>query len=419
MTALLAGLALMTASAQETSIPFGCRPIPIPGTVQQGAVVQARRTNAQIYSAASFVERVVFPRVQQKVANDEQGLVWAFEVSALAGVAYVPSAEMDCTEELAYTNHRVDLFGSATGLAFSVGKTTFYYAGSLTGHLYAKRVTSGFVPFAYGLGTALAGPLATVPLTYIDVENEEGTSSVTGDYFLGVDTDLKYLHASAAFIGSTGLYANATGKLVRLFAATAVTESGVDYFRAGLDRQKTVDGAGFSSAFARNQNFVAPASPDEPEDEAERARTPFQTMHFGQSDIAGILDLHFAYALRPEPLVHDLRVGLHTPVYAMGKKILGEGEGFYDFEDLTSEGGLMSVPIGIQFGQVTLPPLPFYGTTGGNLIHVQAEAFYIFPSGNTGGALIMYTFKANDPETLAAFPYAEDALSHYFTIQIF
>ncbi len=114
-----------------------------------------------------------------------------------------------------------------------------------------------------------------------------------------------------------------------------------------------------------------------------------------------------------------MRVGLHTPVYSLGKQILQAGEGFYDFEELAMGGGLKSVPASLSFGQVSLPPLPAYGMDGGRFIHWSVEAFMIFASGDTGGALIMYSFKANDPETLTAFPYAADALAHHFSIQIF
>ena len=78
-----------------------------------------------------------------------------------------------------------------------------------------------------------------------------------------------------------------------------------------------------------------------------------------------------------------------------------------------------SLPVGLALGQVTLPPLPYYGVEGGRYMHLMIEAFMIFPASRTGGLMIMYTFKANDPDTLGAFPYAADALSHYFTIQLF
>jgi len=399
---------------QDTMVDFGCTPSPIEGTVQHAIVQQAAATNAQLYGAAGFAERVLFPRMAHQTAHDGTGLVWATEVFALAGAAYVPSIERGPGCDQGVQQHRVDLFSSATGLAFGIGKTHFYYAGSLTGHMYARRVTSGFVPYAYGLGTAMAGPLVTVPVTYMDIGDPQGTSSLAGDYFLGLHTDAKWLTASAAFVGSTGGFAHVMGKPVRFFAAAAVgADASLEYARAGLDRQPISKEVGASSAFVRQLDLATQSPGGSP------IGTTFQTAHVEQFDIAGMLDLHFAYSVRPTPQVHDVRVGLHTPVYGVGKQILDQGEGFYDFEELTEDGGLMNVPASLTIGQVTLPALPQYGTPGGSAISIQAEAFMVFPSSDSGGLLIAYTFKANDPETLAAFPYATDALAHHFTIQLF
>ncbi|MCA9492322.1 MAG: hypothetical protein KC621_20455 [Myxococcales bacterium] len=408
------GLLVIGLAQAQDDVPFGCSASPFPGTVQEAVVAQARETNAQLYGAASFAERVLFPRIQQQVANDVKSFVWASEVGTMAGVAYVPSHEIGADCDIGDRNHRVDLFGSSTGMALNLGRVQLYYAGSLTGHLYAKRVVSGFVPYGYALGTALGGPFVTVPTTYLGRVSDDGTSSLAGDYFLGVHADLELAYASAAYIGSTGGFLNVTGKPVRLFVSAAIGLDGVPYVKSGMDRQKTYEPAGFTSAFVRSQSFEAPPVDDQP-----GGSTPFRTAHFDQTDIAHVLDLHFAYAVTPEPLVHDLRIGLHTPVYGLGKQILGEGEGFYAFEDMTRGKGILGVPISLEAGQVELPPLPYYGQPGGKYIHLRLEAFMIFPGSNTGGTLLMYTFKVNDPETLAAFPYAVDALTHYLSIQIF
>ena len=324
----------------------------------------------------------------------------------------------DCPAEFRHVNHRVDLFGSSSGLSFSAGPVLLFYAGTLTGHMYAKRVTSGFVPYAYGLGTAMAGPLATIPLTYLDVGNEDGTSSLAGDYMLGASVDVfGEGHARVAWVGTTGVYTNLTGTRVRLFAAAALDQlASLEYFRGGLDRQFLAQGIGFSSLYLRQKNLSAASADTTAVDQVPKRR--FTTSHVAQENIGDIVDVHFAYALAPDLFVHDLRVGLHTPAYGRGKQVLREGKGMYDLEGM-QDAGIMGIPLSASAGQVQLPELPWWGVEGGSKIVIEVEAFILFPSSDTGGLMLFYTFKANDPETLSSFPYAQDALSHYLTLQLF
>ena len=424
MIALLAPLAL----AQDPNlppiseeIPFGCEPSPLPGTAQLAVVQQSRQTNAQLYSAAVFAERVIFPRMEKR--DDREGFpVWATEMAVLNGVSFVPSRESGCEESgYEHINHRVDLFGSSTGLGFSVGPVDIFYAGSLTGHMYARRVASGFVPYGYGLGTALGGPLVTVPMTYMDRSTE--TSSITGDYMVGASVDVFGQGAArVAWVGSNGLYTNITGSKVRLFAAAALEElSELEYFRGGLERQLIGEGIGYTSTYFRNQELSAVTELEESDTEepieAVQSRS-FKTGHFAQEGLFGVLDVHFAYALEPDLFVHDVRLGLHTRSYDLGQRVLSEGEGLYDFQDAIG-GGLRGMPISIKVGQTRLPALPYWGVPGGEKIAVELDAFMLFPTGDSSGVVIRYAFKVNDPDTLSSFPYAQDALSHYFTIQLF
>ena len=410
----------------ETTAP-DCTPQPLAGTVQQDVVQQSRDTNAQLYGAVSFAERVLFPRTEGHYETDRDGYpVWAIEVSVLNGVAFVPSVETGC--EFEHLNHRVDLYGSASGLSFNVGPLNVFYAGSLTGHMYAKGVASGFAPYGYGLGTALGGPLVTVPLTYVDLGADDGTTSVSGDYMVGAALDVfGEGFARVAYVGSSGLYTNVTGSRVRLFAAAALDDfTELSYFRGGLDKQLVDEVLGYSSLYLRQKELSAAGGEDASgevvtalDDGSLRQRT-FRTGHVAQEDLFGVLDLDFAYALAPDLFVHDARIGLHTPIYGMGKRALSSGEGMYAFEEAAGDASsIWRVPLSVSIGQVKLPELPYWGVDGGQKVSVEVEAFMLFPSSDSGGLMILYTFKANDPETLSNFPYAQDALAHYFTIQLF
>jgi hypothetical protein len=115
------------------------------------------------------------------------------------------------------------------------------------------------------------------------------------------------------------------------------------------------------------------------------------------------IDVHAAYALTPTPLVHEARVGLHTP-------------GFHWIPDADSDEDRPVAGVLVTGGVVRLPALYYYGVEGGAKKSFRAEAQANLTSDGSVMGLNL-SLRYNEPDTLATFPYAQDAWNLYFSFQ--
>ncbi len=151
---------------------------------------------------------------------------------------------------------------------------------------------------------------------------------------------------------------------------------------------RSLKNVGRTSLFGRSVQLAAPRSLDDLDNAVSDSFNSIglTTGHFEQRDIAGMFDVRFAYALAPEPFVHELRVGFHGP-------------------EAGDPGSLIDNPLNLfraNLGLVELPPLPFYGVQGG-----RAWSFDV----RIGSPNVYIAVERNTPELLVIFPYAYDATS--------
>ncbi len=411
----------------STQMPFGCTPQPIAGTVGHTVASQARETNAQLYGATAFAERAVFPRLDRKGAGgwtdrDGGAGVFAFDVNTITGAAWVPSVETgaDCPQEYRVLEHRVDLHGAASALAFKSGPFGAFYVASVTGSSYASRVGSGFLPYAYGLGAAFGGYLAPFQPGFLN--KDEPLRSRASDYIAGAQLDVWTLGTvRAGYVGSKGAFVQASGRLVRLFGAATIKDfarlGAAEYLRAGLDRQLWGRGdgalmAGATSLYGRRLRYRPPASVGAVAD----AATDFSTLHFQQTALFGVLDLDVAMGQAAgASFLHIGRVGLHTPAFAYVREIESDAA---PPEDLASiERGGFFIDFGVTAGRVELPALPWYGVEGGGRFSGEAMVILWMPM-DEGRLLISFATRTNAPELLDALPYAQGAVNTTFSIRL-
>jgi hypothetical protein len=415
-----------------TQIPFGCTPVPIEGTVGWAVANQARETNSQLFGAAAYAERVVFPRMDLKSAGGWKNMdggsgSFSLEVNAINGAAYVPSKETggECPSEYGYLMHRVDLYASSSALSAKFGPVGLFYVSSITGSSYATRVGSGFLPYAYGLGAGFAGYLAPFQLKSLNYQDD--LKSRATDYIAGAQIDL-YTLGSARFgyIGSQGLFAQANGKIVKLFGTAALKDfkdvSAADYLRAGLDRQmwgKSDEAlaVGATSVFYRRLNYKPPTQFLNGVTQLDELSSEFQTVHFEQVGLGGMVDIKAAGApFAEEPFLHQALFGLHTPAFPFIRDLMVDGIDPSELAVFERDGFYLDGSATV--GMIRLPSLPYYGVEGGPKFSANLEAVAWMPMEDVMRIAIAWSLRYNTADLLDAFPYAQDAVNHTFSIRI-
>lgn len=114
------------------------------------------------------------------------------------------------------------------------------------------------------------------------------------------------------------------------------------------------------------------------------------------TDIARMVDLSAAYAWSPTPLLHEARIGVHSEEWHA-----------QDAKGVQWRGTL---------GMVRLPENPLLEVEGGPRLSGSIEVGTHNKSRRSMGHLVG-SVKVNDPEVLAVFPYAEDAVDVYLLLQ--
>ena len=407
--AALVGLAPTTSRADLVTDAF----VPFDGTTRYDAAIQAAMTNARVYGAVGSLERNVMPNLTL-----ENSFVAVLENNQLWSAARIPGR---CTGSAlgACKNGRlalydVDTFASSLALGARFDYFGIFYAASVTGTaVFDDSLTryfgyNGIVP-AYGMYYSLAAPFS-------DTSTDPGLGKVQRDWIGGVSLDSQFGHMRVGYLGSSGLFTNITEEHVRAFLTAVVQDQfkELPLFKGGIDRlpwrfldQEVQPYVGMTSAYARKVQFVSPAlqgaEPEPREALEERATADFWTSHFEHRGLGSVLDFAAAWGMEPNAFLHELRGAIHTPGFhlpGVGPDPLGG-----DYGDLNAGGGLLSV------GMVRLPRMPEMGVDGGKKLTVSFEA-----QGRFEGGFLKLSIRKNDPETLAMFPFAQDAWNVYWVV---
>jgi hypothetical protein len=378
--------------------------VPIAGTSGFENARDALRTTAQTYSATSFAERRLFSA--QPSAEGEGG--FSMEFFQMFGAAHVPSVEAEakgdtnCPADFRVSTRPVDLQAMAMGFHFQKGHFGGFYAASVAygNTAMPNNIVRGMLTFAQPMYAGSV--LAFAPLARNGWQTQTGASAFAMDWVAGVSFTSELLGARVGYAGSRGLYANLVENKLGLFASGVFggqDEGLLGFFRGGIDRaplHKLAKGAGMTSLYWRDLPYGLTPSATTPDAGGllpENGR--LKTIHFEQLNLGRQFDLAGAWATAPDSTLHHLLLGFHTPGFHEGRLADAEQTG----PRFLLRGGLASVP-----GQAML------GLEGGRYASLRAEAG---AAGKIDDALFVgsWAFLLNDPELLALYPYAVNALT--------
>lgn len=381
---------------------------PIAGTAGYRNARAAITTNSQVFSAAAFAERELFPRLAEAAQADDDGRfgVALYEQAATFGVTDVPTVETSypfgsCPQAYRLAVRPLDLGAGAFGLAGRVGRLGYFYSASVafsaTG--FGGSYTRAMMSASYML--YLPAAVMVAPLNW---DEDFGVSTISSDFIAGLSYNGALASVYAGYVSGRGGYLHLGEERLGGFAS-ALADRGLNerpaYLSGGFKALQSP--AGRTALYGRKLPLTAPPGyaeqPTVNEDgdattavlplEAEPPRVPFRTVHVQQHDLFGRLDLVAAVSWSPEPIVHEAMLGWHSP----------------DF-------GAAAAGWSLRAGTVALPDMYYYGVEGGSYVSARAEFYGVLQSEDGGGSTrfegaILY----NDAEQLSLYPYARGALS--------
>lgn len=391
---------------------------PIAGSAGFTNAQKGRKTNRNTYSAANFAERAL--------VDDAPTAQWVLEWNATLNAARVPTlcGDSDVAEhnrkERVYEDS-LDLY--ASNMAFSFESKSF-------GAFYSASVTQSVMGLRYAvLPTMILQlyPLFSAPFVGI-WQRGDGVSSYSLDWIGGAHVDTEWFGARVGYAGIGGAYGSFDERTIGLFGSTALPFgeriSPWTFLKAGVDRfdparfgaTKVSNTIGLTSLFVRDLPYGQELDSLLEEEEAattarmmistipdpmpiasigerlsDLADVRLRTLHFQQSNIKGIVDVELSYALAPKVQVFDGMLAVHSPNY-QPSRLLEEAESRND------EPGFL-----LKVGAVQLPAQYTLGVEGGTYLAARAE--YRTPTQFTFMMLL------NDPEQLALYPFATNAVS--------
>jgi|GEM_PF-1600110 len=382
---------------------------PIAGTAGYRNARSAITTNATTYGAAQWAQRNLFPLVHGPIHPDHWTGGWGTETNLVFTATRVPSLELGYPFGSCPYNYRVsmrplDLGASNFGFAARRGRVGLFYAASMTwsSPAFANNAARGMMTGSYaiwgGVG-AIAAPLMG------KLDYDTGVGTITADWIAGASIDATYVQAEAGYVGSQGFYGNVEEGRVGFFGSALLQRGlkGLPFFKAGADRVESP--AGMSSVYARKlplqalpryldtTGTPAPGTDDQIEDS-------LQTAHLEQRNLGGRFDLLAAYAWKPRPQLFDAQAAIHSKGYHQARAANDAAEQSQGMTGQESTGWI------IQGGVVNLPDLWYYGVQGG--IHGSA---HLEVTGTLAeGLYVQGRLLWNDPELLALYPFAYDAV---------
>lgn len=391
---------------------------PIEGTVGFRVAQQSQRTNAQAFGAVQLAEEVLF--ISKDVDTDGDGKPdrtepfpadygFGLRLNTVFNVARVPTIyqgdcfELGANERHTFGMHAVDLYATSVAYRFripQIKRASVFYAGSITGSTMGLPDTNSGSWFDSVLktryNTTYAYGLAALPLSFLAplaplINKDNPPTQLAGDFVAGLEFDLPAIGAArVGYAYSKGIFTNISVDRIRLMAEALLTQefSSLALLKAGFRELSTLKDFGNTSFYGRSLQLAAPRPDKEVTAFSKKSITElgFTTGHVEQTDIGGYVDLRFAYAFRPDPFVHEARIGFHGSVQ--------------DGEDSLLRFFRANV------GMVRLPELPFYGVKGGRALTFDVSYRYKSENG-----IFEIGVERNSPSLLVVFPYAYDSTS--------
>lgn len=382
-------------------------PALVHGTVGRNTGLAAISRNAQIYGIANEMSRTVLPWLD----TTKQPIVIHYGLTTTFGALRAPICSNVSNEygpRYSLQMAKLDLGTFSAGAGGRMGPFSVYYGVSASVHTVAEdwgnRVWGAMtVPF---LASAMAPFVAPFKRDFV-----RDDFSLTLDFIAGLQYHSPVGAIGVGYLGSQGIFTNFSEKHIRAFAGLVVNRledaANIPYLALGfesLDWLVGRDGAksiGHTKIFGRKLQFPAAPPPGAAVTSAITEGTKpsdFITAHLEQTAIAQHLDVHFTYAAKPTPSIYEAALGYRVGDELPNKSSDADGEPKEQFFRLL-------------VGFVKLPDLWFYGVQGGIKPRVSIQTSGIIPwAPGAGYVPLVLALGINDPELLAAFPYAYNAV---------
>lgn len=388
---------------------------PIGGTAGYRTGLEAMRVNAATYNATAFAERSLFPETRGEDEGKGKGAktgglqggdaVVVYEVRQTFGVTRVPTWSVggDCPDDLRFQSRPVDLMSANLGVAGRWGPIGAYYAagivyGNVSEPTNRQRIPMGILlPLGASYGLVFSGLAGSRSVVF-------GSTALAVDSIAGLEVHTAPVDLRAGWAFSRGLHLSATEKTVGFFGNAVLRQglSDLSQFAAGAGRVRWGEASkviGRTSAFARGLPIAEVVDLTT----GQTTTADLLTGHLQQEDIGRWLDLAAAVAFAPERQLNEARVGVHSP----GFHDAGERAG------LRGRGALWRV----QGGMTQIPTQWAYDVPGGTYLHLRGDVAAPFALGDDAGGVFRFGLMMNDPEQLALFPFAVNAVSYSLDVK--
>jgi hypothetical protein len=388
--------------------------------LEQGAyrytlAAQAKLTSSNTFGAATAFEREILPNLAHE--GDFVIKLQAYNVvNATSVPGYCPADVFSSCNGHERVKVPVSLFTVRGTVAYRWEQFGLFYSGSVTKADVASVTSSAFGAYlsntagAFYLYNPFLGPLSSL------IDTGEELEKPSYDYVVGASVDLKIFNAYAGYVGSKGFFTNISNPKLYLMFTTLLSNElrELSYLRSGIERLplsllnsdlgKTV---GASSLFFRRVQVVPPqafgsvqtAASVSASDLRNGANYALSTVHLEQEDIVSLLDVAGAVASSPKVGLNHLIAGVHTSGY--NKNAFSETG-----SDLNGLSRYLS-GLGVRAGVVNVPSQPYFAAPGGKYFSLALEA---------RTPIFRFALGVNDPDILAVFPFATNAVSFSWTV---
>ncbi len=370
------------------------------GTVGYQTLQGAITSNALAYGAASLIERKILP------ATERFPVVFHYDIMATYGAVRAPFCEQKTGGAIKMS--KVDLAATAIGVGYRTGPVTLYFAGSGTSTVAGVPVNGRLGYFGAGLLGAAISPIAPIKRRF----ETNGGWVITSDFIAGANLSNNDVGTvGAGYLASKGFFTNLSERHVRLFASAVLRDSfspeKFPYLNAGISQFDWLLGDSLEKqlgyiapSFRQTPLQSAPADPTVAADQLgvdgtrnELLRT-LNLERFGRSDT---FDFRASYAIAPRPMFYEASVTARSRGFLPERYLLtskADTGGYYEWR--------------VSAGLVNLPPLYYYGVSGGIKPRLQLD---LMSTGRDGPSLHRFfiTFGLNSTDTLAVFPFAYNA----------
>jgi len=382
-------------------------------TVSYGNANKAYATSALIYGVTNQVDRALRER------QNPTGLVFDYNINLIFNAVSVPgkcTGDINCPKD-GYSLQQVDIMSGSLTLGYCHGDKPDEFSGCFFG---ATGFTGAVA--APGIGTRMIIDGFMVPLApviggmYAVGISEKGggdtkyVGGITPSYIVGYGGNIPgFGEVRLGYLDNysrAGWYTNVTVTRIRGFVSAALTDGlkTLPFLNTGFrdlmpGGEELAERIGASTLSARKLDFSppAPAGLEQPRDVIN-----MWTAHARQVSMYKIFDLGAAAGWQPSAFLHELTAGVHTPNFAVPRG--PDGKPIWK-----DEGGFAAA---LHAGMVELPKLPYYGVTGGKSFYFSA-AVEARAGSRDSNVRFRVGLRRNDPEVLASFPFAQNAMNFY------